>query len=171
MKIRSGFVSNSSSSSFIVKFPKDPTDINTLREMMGDCVPNCGYDWMSCPTSEEVVNRVHRDLGGHTGDSFESFYDDKRYDWETEESAETRYNSNPQIKLAYDGKDWYDLKTEEKDLLIKMWLYEEFNMKYGNQDGVFIYEFTYSDECGPLETQLEHGNIFRNLEHTKTSHH
>ncbi|UQJ95155.1 hypothetical protein IANJMKHF_00249 [Klebsiella phage CPRSA] len=81
MKIRSGFVSNSSSSSFIVRFPKDPTDINNLREMMGDCVPNCGYSWMTCPTAEEVVQQVHRDLGGHMGNSFESYYDDKRYEW------------------------------------------------------------------------------------------
>ena len=83
MKIRSGLVSNSSSSSFIVRFPKDPTDINNLREMMGDCVPNCGYSWMTCPTAEEVVQQVHRDLGGHMGDGFESYYDDKRYEWET----------------------------------------------------------------------------------------
>ena len=171
MKIRSGFVSNSSSSSFIVRFPKDPTDINNLREMMGDCVPNCGYSWMTCPTAEEVVQQVHRDLGGHMGNSFESYYDDKRYEWETEDSAETRYRSNPQIALAYDGRDWYDLETEEKDALIKMWLYEEYNAKFGNQNGVFIYEFTYSDECGEFQTQLEHGQIFRNLEHTMKSHH
>ncbi|AGJ71524.1 hypothetical protein Lw1_gp116 [Escherichia phage Lw1] len=170
MKIRSGFVSNSSSSSFIVRFPKDPTNIDNLREMMGDCHPTCGYYTPSL-TSEEVINHVHRDLGGHMGNSFESFYDDKRYDWETEDSAETRYRSNPQIALAYDGRDWYDLETEEKDALIKMWLYEEYNMKYGNQNGVFIYEFTYSDECGPVGTQMEHGDIFRNLEHTSKSHH
>lgn len=170
MKIRSGFVSNSSSSSFIVRFPKDPTDINNLREMMGDCVPNCGY-YNTPPTSEEVVNQVHRDLGGDKGNNFESFYDDKRYDWEIEENAEQRYRSNPQIALAYDERDWYELETVEKDTLIKMWLYEEYNRSYGNQNGVFIYEFTYSDEGSQFEAQLEHGNIFRNIPHTSKSHH
>lgn len=170
MKIRSGFVSNSSSSSFIVRFPKNPTDIDNLREMMGDCVPNCGY-YDRPPSSEEVVQRVFNDLGGHKGNSFESYYDDNRYDWETEEKCEQRYSSNPLIEIAYDGRAWYDLEKEEKDRLIKMWLFEEYNSKFGHQEGVFIYEFTYSDECGQFECQMEHGNIFRNIPHTSKSNH
>ena len=47
MKIRSGFVSNSSSSSFIVAFPKKPTDKNELSEMMfpKDLYGSIGNPW------------------------------------------------------------------------------------------------------------------------------
>lgn len=171
MKIRSGFVSNSSSSSFIVRFPKDPTNIDTLREMMGECAPNCGYSWLRQPTSEEVVQRVHKDLGGHKGNSFDSFYDDNRYNYEYEEKFQYRYDCTPSVSALYDNRSWYELTDNEKDALVKMWLYEIFITKYGNQDGVFIYEFTYSDECGDFEAQLEHGQIFRNIDHDIESHH
>ena len=68
MKIRSGFVSNSSSSSFIVAFPKKPTTKNELSEMMfpGDphgTVPN---PWESSTDSglnkPDVVEQVFSDL-------------------------------------------------------------------------------------------------------------
>lgn len=169
MKIRSGFVSNSSSSSFIVRFPKDPSDINNLREMMGDCVPNCGYDWMRCPTAEEVVAYVHSELGD--GTSFESYYDDRKYDYDIKDKCERRYESNDQIALAYDGRAWYDLTNDEIDTLMKMWLFDEYNAKFGKHDGVFIYEFTFADDSGHMEAQLEHGNVFRNIPHTRESHH
>lgn len=169
MKIRSGFVSNSSSSSFIVRFPKDPTDINNLREMMGDCTPDCGYNWMTCPTAEEVIRRVHMDLGGRN--NFESYYEDKRDDWETEDKVSTWFDSKANHRLAYGNRGWHQLEEKEKDSLIRMWLYEEYKDKFGEKEGVFIYEFTYADDCGHFECQLEHGNIFRNLEHERISHH
>ena len=168
MKIRSGFVSNSSSSSFIVRFPKDPTDINTLREMMGDCAPDCGYTWLPSVSSEEVINAVHKEILEETC-GFDGYYERNRWDTYHYESM---YNAHPTMKLAYDGREWDELEEQESDALVKMWLWQEYQAKREtNTEGEFIFEFEFSDENGSFWSQMEHGNVFRNLNHTVTSHH
>jgi hypothetical protein len=60
-KYRFGFVSNSSSSSFIVRFSRRPETIEELAKMMGDCYPICSWG-SSRITSEEVVANVWRQI-------------------------------------------------------------------------------------------------------------
>lgn len=163
MKIRSGFVSNSSSSSFIVRFPKDPSNIDNLREMMGDCAPNCGFG--ANLTAEDVVNYVHRDVKTST---FESYYDDNRWDCERFSNL---YDFHPTIESLYDGRCWYELTNDEQDTLIKMWLWEEYQCKFKSEPDVFICHFEYADEDGAVGSAMEHGEIFRNLEYTCKSNH
>lgn len=163
MKIRSGFVSNSSSSSFIVRFPKDPTNIDNLREMMGNCAPNYAYGVTL--TAEDVIKHVHRDIKSNT---FESYYDNNR--WDTER-FEQMFSYHPSIESLYGDRCWYELTDDEQDLLIKMWLWEEYQRKFKSEPGVFICYFEYADEDGAVGSALEHGEIFRNLEYTRKSHH
>lgn len=64
MKTRNGFVSNSSSSSFVVSFPKKPTDFADVYEMMfssknGKIQP---YDFVDGLTHAQVAERVWGDI-------------------------------------------------------------------------------------------------------------
>ena len=111
MKIRSGFVSNSSSSSFIVAFPKKPKSKNELSEMMfpGDphgVVPN---PWKSLDeydpglTNPSVVEQVFSDLTSQKK---------KVSTKELIDELSSRYfviNG----KLCYEGSEYYAL---DKDL-------------------------------------------------------
>lgn len=171
MKIRNGFVSNSSSSSFVVEFTKDPTDINSLREQMGDCYPDWYDNWQF--TIEDVINRVHKDILNQqelharilegTIEPHELEEIDDEYSDADSELYYTLLDENPEI--TWDGPEMQEAGQK---------LFERCLKRYQNQlkdPNTWKYRFEYSDNDGSFFAALEHGNIFRNLEYTRTSHH
>lgn len=62
MKIRTGFVSNSSSSSFIIALPRKPTSANDLLEMLKldnpeDCIPDY-YEKEDTPKVNDIIEYI-----------------------------------------------------------------------------------------------------------------
>ncbi|KKK77527.1 hypothetical protein LCGC14_2852710, partial [marine sediment metagenome] len=57
MKIRQGFISNSSSSSFIVAFPKIPKNQNELQTMLFGDKESYGTPWQNWP-AQQVASTV-----------------------------------------------------------------------------------------------------------------
>lgn len=172
MKIRTGFVSNSSSSSFIVTFTKDPTDINNLREQMGDCFPVMWGDaWQF--TTEDVINRVHKDimnqrefhsriLAGEI-EPHELANIDAEYSDLADDLYYTLSADNPE--LTWDGPEMQEASKK---------LFERCLTRFQNklkQNKSWEYHFEYSDNDGSFFSSLEHGEIFRNLEYDRISHH
>jgi len=181
MKIRQGFVSNSSSSSFVVIFPKEPNDVIDVKNMLF----SKGETFYSNPYQ----------------------YGDNEYGWSTDEVAETIWNDiSKQEKNNFkraeeiitsgtsyeDGApDWNDyghikdwtLKTTAyyaaQEKFAKKKLKEFFNLrklklqKINNQkvDDIILYCFEYSDNDGSYFTALEHGDLFKNLKHIKINNH
>lgn len=166
MKIRQGFVSNSSSSSFIVAFPKD-------MQITSEAVQNylfpgqesiTAYDWIGTFTAKEIADQVTRDmreqtpnvderiteaLGGHIAGapSYEGFrvrradgkgYD---YDWNAYEKASSEHRASVAAKIT-----------------------AEF-------EGMDVYTFEYSDNDGNFYCTMEHGGIFDNVPHMRVSNH
>lgn len=168
MKERTGFVSNSSSSSFIVKFDKDPTDINNLREMMGDCgVDPYGY----AISTEKVVETIHNYI---TNGCEEDPEDGLSLDsWDLEESLGN--------SLSEAGLCIYNLESDElkEELLIKHRKYlvtlkasvRGMSEEEYREVNKFTKNFSFSDEDGPFWSSMEHGGVFRNVEHEMESHH
>lgn len=75
MKIRSGFVSNSSSSSFILALPKIPDNIQELKEMLlddPDTLFHKTYDNELIPINE-IVNVIFNDINSTNVGGPESF--------------------------------------------------------------------------------------------------
>lgn len=65
MKIRQGFISNSSSSCFIIALPKEPKDNMELFHMLfGDAEPNTFIDHKYFPAVKyiDVVDRIFKDI-------------------------------------------------------------------------------------------------------------
>jgi hypothetical protein len=79
IKIRMGFVSNSSSSSFLIALPKEPKDTAELKEMLGyGTVPE---EWLQC-----ILHKIK--MGG------DGFYEERRKLTREELLAEWLENSS-----------------------------------------------------------------------------
>lgn len=168
MKIRNGFVSNSSSSSFIVAFPREPITHEELYKLL---CPNCdtrfdmdenyhlvdpmyqGEEY-TIKSDEDVVNRisqdmVHEALESHIIDQYKSMFWYEAY----------RKLGNDDIAI--------DKYTTEKAIKGYQQLIKQAEDRFGTE--YTFYMFSYGDEDG--EGWLEHSDIFSALPSQRFSHH
>jgi len=175
MKVRNGFVSNSSSSSFLVVFDKMPEDVYEVHRLL---FPNgaetvCPYDYeiQSHRVAEEVWNDI------------ESQKKELPYSKEFvhDEFSNTAYT---QVRKEFfaEQQQVYSLKGKERtNFSEELWkkkdarheeLQKEMSEKFLKEhDGKVILYFTYSDNDGPFYSALEHGEIFSELPHIRISYH
>lgn len=188
MKIRQGFVSNSSSSSFIVGFNKKPKTIGQLFDLMfpkyyeGHVI---NYYDTQIPVSF-VIDRVWHDMSKQlTTKQVKQYIEDYA---STEAHievmhADTFYQEESKIYSKFfllfgekygenqDFKDQIKKIKEAEDLIIK-----ENMVKYVEEarrilDGKKCFFFEYSDNESKEESVLEHGDVFRNVPHITINNH
>ena len=187
MKIRSGFVSNSSSSSFVVAFDKLPKHIDELQKtLFGDEQSWSMYDYKFDTRSiSEVVLRDIRAQQEQLPYSIEELADDLC----NEAYQEMYYIRKPldipgMMHLGLTTSDpirahWYEFEkgperdaeqvAQEKELQDRQEaMAKEFMDK---NKGKVILRFVYSDNDGKLFTVMEHGDIFQKLSHVRISNH
>jgi hypothetical protein len=194
MKVRNGFVSNSSSSSFIVGFPKLPSSSKDLEKMMFDSpgeVQHC--DFCKATPTIEVAKQVFKDM---SDGNFKSARLTKRKalevilegnfpgrpPWNRKENSESE-----KIEKAYHeetGKDIYDeaadpvvvklfWKTRKKEWALgrKMNIVAAKAFLEGfwsHVKGKKVFRFEYGDD---IHGNIEHGNVFRKFPHVRISKH
>jgi hypothetical protein len=199
MKTRTGFVSNSSSSSFIVGFKKRPTTDYELRDVLfpagkdgkrqGPKV-DYGSEYVVDPTSastiifkdleEQKKPLTQKQIREEIGSGYFEGY--PQLDWSDRESDRIRREYK-----AASGKDIYDKDADPqwfKKFQVaqdKEWADErakvdaaakEYWKKVNTQfKGLKCYRFSYSDNDGTVFSTLEHGDTFRSLPHIRISHH
>ncbi len=191
MKLRSGFVSNSSSSSFIVGIPKMPTSPQSLEKMMfGKPGVIELYDSYKA-TTLEIATRVYDDITtgkakkltkrsivkelmgepfpGSPPYSFEDHESDKISDAYFEQTGKRIYDdaADPIIRKIWDKAVAEENKEREnkEKIAVKAFVGGFWPRVAGSK----VYSFTYADDNG--EVLLEHGGIFDKLPHIRLSHH
>ena len=179
MKVRSGFVSNSSSSSFVVLFPREPKSASDVKDMLfkknKKFFPHPYEEKVSWPV-ETVAETVWVDIcdqkkndfsvaeeilgSGTIDDENAPYYDDfshiKNWDkrWETYKNARNKYAKEKM-------KEFFNVRK------LKL---KKINNELINDEGV-LYCFSYADEDGSYGSALEHGGLFNNLKHITVSKH
>jgi len=168
MKHRQGFVSNSSSSSFIVGFDKVPESAEELHTMMFPEGEHTIQPYDHSASSTQVAETVFEDMTDQLkfktarkaliADLSCIYTNEIRTNWR---GLERQYKS--------EGMDLYDMWEKIEDDLkpLRMSLIENF-LSTVEDKILFRFEYGDDDSYGAL---LEHGDIFRNLPHFKLSFH
>ena len=151
MKMRSGFVSNSSSSSFVVVLEKKPNSPEELKNVLFEDEKIISYYDYS-KTTEEVSQRVFNDIEKFEKDSSNLL--EKIIDGLDEWGF--RYEK---YKLANGQIDWKK-HDEDRECYINEVVIPKANTFIEKYKNNFIFCVTY-DDCGS-EVLYERGNIFKN---------
>lgn len=158
MKIRTGFVSNSSSSSFIVGFKKGqvPKTAAELQQLLFHDLP--ALDVYNGPFStQKIAETVFEDMakGPATPEQIleacEGYWDDEP------EESEAEFRRGLGLKGDELWAYWEKQDQEHQTFLAKKhaWVMEQVKAK-----GLELYTFEYADEDGAYFSTLEHGEIF-----------
>ena len=173
MKRRHGFVSNSSSSSFIVAFPKVPKSAQEVHEML---FPS-GRKTFDHPYSD---NSTTYPDGYPTKQVAETVFNDiqsqrkplqRKRKWLIQELILSGTVS--EVSSFFQGDEKRRRRQaarQEKAILAGIKRVDEF-LAQVNEDALFMYEFEYADEDGAYFCALEHGNLFGALPHFRISKH
>ena len=161
MKIRSGFVSNSSSSSFVVVLEKKPNSPEELKNVLfKDEKVVSYYDYIK--TTEEVSQRIFNDIESFEKDS--SMLLEKIVDGL--DNWGLRYEK---YKLASGQTDWKK-HDEDREQYIKDEVIPKANKFIEKYKNNFIFCVTYEDSGS--EVLYECGDIFKNaIENIRINEH
>jgi len=180
MKIRNGFVSNSSSSSFVVAFPKKPDTAEDVKEMMFGKQEwhYAGYysDTGDVPT-KDIADAVFKEVEDKESASKLKVYKAIRHGYfdsyllpELLPGSCSSWDETRDLKFPEDEKAIRAIwdKSEKTNDQRAMDIVNAF---LGNHEDAFIATMWFADEDGSFWSMMEHSKIFGRLKHIKTSYH
>ena len=159
-KFRSGFVSNSSSSSFVVGFDKKPESVDELKTVLfGDAEvygsPYGNQTW----STQEVARIVWYDLNTQIPATEEKVHD---------ELGSGYFKGRPEFPFHLSNqKGVWESYEQKVDQALDRCTQRVMKMLKGKK--IFIFE--YSDNDGDLQSAMEHGDLFDKLPHEVVSKH
>jgi len=164
-------VSNSSSSSFVVLFLKEPQNAEDVKIMLfGDQESYYGDEdsW----STAQVAKTVWNDICDQQKNDFEkakNILSNERhgpdyYDFEHIEDNKERWEA------FHDALQMYGEKKLKEFFNLRRLKLKKLNNE-SIEDGTVLYCFEYGDESGSYGSALEHGYLFEKLKHIKVSNH
>lgn len=174
MKIRKGFVSNSSSSSFLVLFPKEPKNADDVKNMIFSEDQESFFGPYSGQWSvKQVAETIWEDIKSQEKNNLVAAREELEHGGADDAPS---YSDFSHIKDWNEKSDSYneaiekyaDKKMKEFFNLRKLKL-KKLNNEEVNHSVLYIFEF--SDNDGDYYSALEHGDIFRRLKYIRISKH
>jgi len=167
MKIKTDFVSNSSSSSFVVAFDKIIKDFEDLRylisredkarQVLKDCL---AQKPKKIKMTQSTVTSLKEELShGYMGVDYIKFQ---------EQYCEREGVSSNEL---YTNRPWYNAFTDEYNKVNEKVYLEKAIEFIKNNEGKYLYFFSYADEDGEFMSEMEHGFTFSRLPHITISKH
>jgi hypothetical protein len=167
VKLRSDFVTNSSSSAFVVIWPckiNDESDVSKYicndsfwPIIFRDCEAKKGLPVNSPKAMKKIINEL---CSGH----IDGIMDHYQY-----EEVFCKREGIDRESL-WDNRGWQDQCYEEVEIKHKEHATKKAKEFIAGKEG-YVYFFEYGDEDGGVYSKLEHENDWGGLPHIKISHH
>ena len=180
MKQRLGFVSNSSSSSFVVVFPKElPKTVEEMEELLFGDALYAGYDGEHTFSTKEIAAHVLRDMEDGPIKRRIELIDNLRNGELSCSGLAIKHGLGASACPRPDFMHLWDKPEDEKQKIIEDYSKAKNDfaetiakklLKFAKMSQ--LYRFTYSDNDGSeLFAFMEHGDIFRRLVHYRLNQH
>jgi hypothetical protein len=167
MKFKSSFVTNSSSSSFIVSWPFEIKTLEDVQKFIAVKYSNTVFHDAKNQTAIIKTNPLILKL---IAEELQTGYFDELDD----EKIKKRICEREKIKSSelYNNPMWLRQFYKEISLKSKYLAYEK-AIKFLKEipDDCYIYVFNYGDDSGEYFSEMEHGAIFRKLPYIRVNKH
>jgi len=180
MKVRNGFVSNSSSSSFIIAVPMGCNTLGQLQDYLFGEVRkynnphfhseySTDYNWSVSSVASVVFDGISEQDPKTDTELIEEYM--SGYTSEFREAEMYTFQDMKIDNLSnISSKDW-NTYNEYFEHHLKRLAQNKISRFIESNPECFFYTLSYSDNNGEFESALEHGNLFDNIPHLKVSHH